>query len=67
MNWVLKAVTQKAISALPNPERINYILQSKVTKSLPLPKREFIWRVEHGINHFRTIQKYNPDVGTLAG
>jgi len=67
MKWLLKAAVQRAISALPNPERVNHFFQRKVLRSFPLPKREFIWRVEHALNHFKAIQTHYGDVEGLRG
>lgn len=69
MRWVLKAAAQKAISALPNPEVVNYFFQSKVTNKLPASKEKFLGRVAHGIEHFNAIRKHwnESDLGTLRG
>jgi SAM-dependent methyltransferase len=58
---------QKGISSCPRSEDINYFFQSKLTKSLPWPKQQFMWRVEHAVNHFKKIQQRNSDIGTLRG
>ena len=35
MRWLAKALLQKSLSALPQAERANYVLQRHVTRSLP--------------------------------
>jgi SAM-dependent methyltransferase len=67
MKWVLKAVIQKAISVLPNPERANYFFQRRALKSFPLPRREFVWRVEHALNHSKAIQAHFHGLAGLRG
>lgn len=69
MRWILKAATQKAISALPNPEVMNYFFQSKITNKLPANKERFLGRVAHAIEHFNAIRKRWPesDLGSLRG
>lgn len=67
MRWQIKAVVQRAISLLPNPEGINYLLQSHVTKKFPLPKEQFLWRVDHAIEHFKAIRSHFPGGTNLRG
>src|SRR5882762_4831473 len=63
MKWIVKAVMQKTISALPSPESVNYLFQSRVTKKLPMPKKEFLWRVGIAVTHFKAIQKHRHQGG----
>ncbi len=67
MRWLLKAMVQKSISILPNPERVNYLLQSKVTKAFPRAKQQFLWRVSHGVTHYKAIRKYDPEIASRHG
>jgi hypothetical protein len=46
MKWILKALLQRGLSALPNPTRWNYFFQSKVSKNLPVSDEEFFTRFE---------------------
>jgi SAM-dependent methyltransferase len=51
VNWLVKAVLQKGISALPNAEAANYVFQRRVTRSLPIGdggvRRKFGRALEH--------------------
>src|SRR5688500_5143473 len=44
MKWILKALLQRGLSALPDPTRWNYFFQRKVSKNLPVSDEEFFTR-----------------------
>ncbi len=46
MKWILKALLQRGLSALPDPTRWNYFFQRKVSKNLPVSDEEFFTRFE---------------------
>ncbi len=62
LNWKLKAIVQKAISYLPQKEKINYWFQKRVTKGVELSDVHFKNKITHAKDHlgyFKNIQKRN--------
>ena len=51
MRWLAKALLQKSLSALPQAERANYLLQRHVTRSLPGAEAGFRRRFERATRH----------------
>jgi SAM-dependent methyltransferase len=60
MKWLLKAATQKALSALPRGEELNFLLQYRVTKSLPQGDAAFRRKVERAIQHYAAFAEHAP-------
>lgn len=58
MRWVLKAASQKALSALPHAESLNYLLQHRVTRTLPAGESLFRRKVAIGIEHFHAFREH---------
>lgn len=66
--WVLKAIVQKGISYLPNPERVNLFFQKHVTKGVELNDEHFGYKSTHAydhIKHFRDLGKTSADTEIL--
>jgi len=61
MRWVAKALLQKGLSALPQPERTNYLLQRYVSRSLPVPDRGLRRRFERAEQHVRAYREHGPE------
>jgi SAM-dependent methyltransferase len=61
MRWVAKAIVQKGLGALPNPERVNYVLQRHVTHSLPAPERTLRRKFRRAVQHLKTYERFGPD------
>lgn len=55
---MIKAVVQKAISALPYRNRINYWFQKHVTKGVVLDEEHLHWKLTHARDHLAYLQKY---------
>jgi hypothetical protein len=53
MRWVAKAMIQKGISTLPRGEAVNYAIQRRVTRTLPVPDNRLLLRVDVALNHVR--------------
>src|SRR3954454_11101978 len=53
MRWVAKAMIQKGISGLPRGEAVNYAIQRRVTRTLPVPDSRLLLRVDVALNHAR--------------
>ena len=60
MRWVLKASVQKLLGALPQGERVNYLLQRRVLRTLPLGDAEFLGKVERALQHFDAFRRHGP-------
>jgi hypothetical protein len=56
MRWLLKAGLQKAVGLLPEPQRWNFALQRRVSKSLPRPDGEFQWGLQQAIDHVDNLR-----------
>src|SRR4051794_21955763 len=53
----MKAAVQKGMSALPRGEELNYVLQTRVTKRLPVPDSRLLTRVEAAFDHARRYRQ----------
>jgi len=58
MDYKLKIKIQNAISNLPNSQKINYILQKYVTKSLPISFDEFRTKIQTIKIHYDNLKKF---------
>lgn len=68
MHWIIKASLQKSISYLPMGVRVNYVLQRKVTKGLPVKDDKFFEKVLIANGHFNSFLEYrlSSDISTAA-
>lgn len=66
--WVAKAVIQKAISFLPDPQRANRLFQHHVTRSTTLDEAGARMRLDWALLHLRTFRRLGdrPDRGFSA-
>jgi SAM-dependent methyltransferase len=60
MRWLAKAVTHKAISALPRAETANYLLQRHLTKSLPAPESSLRQKFARAVHHVEAYETHGP-------
>jgi SAM-dependent methyltransferase len=60
VRWLLKAAVQKGVSAIPQPERANYVLQRHVTRSLPVSEATFRKRFARALRHFSAFREHAP-------
>jgi hypothetical protein len=60
MRWLAKAFLQKSLGVLPHPERANYVLQRRVTRSLPGPEAGFRRRFSRAVNHVEAYAEHGP-------
>ncbi|NNC83282.1 MAG: hypothetical protein HKN79_06870, partial [Flavobacteriales bacterium] len=56
--WHLKALVQKGLSFLPDPEKANHVFQKYVTKGVHLDDEHFGYKIEHASDHIRYAQAY---------
>src|SRR4051794_33694918 len=66
MHWIAKAAIQKSLSSLPCGERVNYLLQARVTKRIPARDDLFLGRVDAAINHVRHYENHARAAATEA-
>ncbi len=57
--WHLKAVVQKAISFLPNSQRVNFLFQKHITRGVRLTDDFVEDRLGHGTRHLLFFKKHN--------
>ena len=55
MNWVVKALIKKGLSSLPGGEKLDYLFQTCVTKSLPHSDEQFVNTVAVANGNFNTF------------
>src|SRR6266540_1973477 len=60
MRWMLKALTQQALSRIPRGERLNYVLQRRVLGSLPASDEAFRRKVSRALRHFEAFTELGP-------
>jgi Methyltransferase domain len=56
-SWLVKALVQRGIGALPNPHYWNELLQDRVTHSLDLTKERFEISLRNCQNHLEQLQR----------
>jgi SAM-dependent methyltransferase len=68
MNWIVKASLQKSLSYLPMGNKVNYVLQRKVTKGLPVRDEEFFEKVLIANGHYDSFLEYSQpdDISNVA-
>jgi hypothetical protein len=57
-DWRFKALSQLLFSTMPGGERLNYIVQRHVTRSLPVSDSGFAANVVHARRHIDALQRY---------
>ncbi len=60
VNWLLKAVIQKGLGALPSPETANYVFQRRVTRVLPIGDPGVRRKFERALSHLRAYREHGP-------
>lgn len=56
--WLVKAALQKGMSALPASERVNYLFQRHVSRSLPASETAFRRKFERAAAHLRAYEDH---------
>jgi SAM-dependent methyltransferase len=60
MRWLAKAALQKAMSALPRAEGVNYLFQRHVAKSLPAPEEALTQKFARAALHVEAYAEHGP-------
>lgn len=61
MNYKYKLYIQKIISLLPSSDRINYLFQRFISKSIPLSDKLYFSKMEAALSHYNSFLKYRSD------
>lgn len=62
--WVAKALLQKAASLAPDPQRVNYFFQHRITHGTTLTPDFLGMRIDWAAMHLRSLRRHgNPDPG----
>jgi SAM-dependent methyltransferase len=59
MNFKIKCYVQRFFSAIPNGEKLNYLFQKNITKTLPVSDSKFLFKVEMAIKHKDNFKTFN--------
>ena len=51
MNFKIKCFVQRFFSAIPKGEKLNYLFQKNITKTLPVSDAKFLFKVDMAIRH----------------
>ncbi len=62
MNWKTKAALQKLISRLPAAERINYFLQTRITRNLPMSDEVFGQKINASQLHLEAFKGHHENI-----
>lgn len=60
MNFLIKAFAQNLISLFPRSERVNYLFQKHVSRSLPARYDQFLKKLEIADKHLAIFERYSP-------
>ena len=60
MRWLVKAGLQKGIGRLPRAEAVNYVLQRRVTRTLPAGDAAFRRKFARAVKHFDVFLEHVP-------
>jgi SAM-dependent methyltransferase len=64
MRWLAKAALQRGLGLLPQGERLNYVFQRHVLRSLPANESVFRRKFARALQHLRAYEEHGP--GTPA-
>jgi SAM-dependent methyltransferase len=60
MRWIAKALVQGGLSHVPHGDALNYVLQRRVSRSLPVPDGIFRMHEEEARAHFEALRRHAP-------
>jgi SAM-dependent methyltransferase len=62
MRWLAKAALQKGLGAVPQGERLNYVFQRRVLRSLPAGDSALRQKFSRALQHLGAYQENGPEV-----
>jgi SAM-dependent methyltransferase len=60
MRWLAKAALQRGLGVLPQGERVNYVFQRHVLRSLPASESVFRRKFARALQHLRAYDEHGP-------
>ena len=60
MRWLAKAALQRGLGLLPQGERLNYVFQRHVLRSLPASESVFRRKFARALQHLRAYEEHGP-------
>jgi SAM-dependent methyltransferase len=60
MRWVAKAALQRGLGLVPQGERLNYVFQRHVLRSLPASESVFRRKFARALQHLRAYEEHGP-------
>jgi SAM-dependent methyltransferase len=60
MRWLAKAALQRGLGILPQGERLNYVFQRHVLRSLPASESVFRRKFARALQHLRAYEEHGP-------
>jgi SAM-dependent methyltransferase len=63
MRWLAKAALQRSLGALPQGERLNYVFQRRVLRSLPAGDAALRRKFSRALQHLGVYREHGPGVG----
>ena len=60
MRWLAKAALQRGLGLLPQGERLNYLFQRHVARSLPADESVFRRKFSRALQHLRAYEEHGP-------
>lgn len=66
MNWKTKALIQRLISKTPFAHSLNYLLQTKVTRNLPMSNEVLEQKKDAVEKHLKAFTSHEPDIAADA-
>jgi SAM-dependent methyltransferase len=60
MRWLAKAALQRALGAIPQGERLNYVFQRHVLHSFPLGDAAYRQKFTRAVNHLAAYEEHGP-------
>src|SRR4051795_9143650 len=61
MRWVAKAALQRGMGFVPQGERLNYLFQRHVARSLPADESVFRRKFSRALQHLRAYDEHGPE------
>lgn len=62
MRWLAKAAVQRLLGTLPQGERLNYVFQRRVLRSLPVGEATLRQKFTRSLAHLRAYDEHGPGV-----
>jgi SAM-dependent methyltransferase len=62
MRWLAKAALQRGLGLLPQGERVNYVFQRHLLRSLPADESVFRRKFSRALQHLRAFDEHGPGV-----